>query len=715
MPPSLSRYKKMSVRQKILIVFLFLSLVSLIITGIMAYITISGMGQNAKESSDTLGISAVKDSALSLQHEAEKNLVRTAVDQATIIQLNFDDTAREIDILAAQAVSLQDNPPLQPVTPSFTRNNPPNDPLSGTVVIIVPGSTATPGSYEYRTLAGMDDLLKAMYVADEDLNSTYIATDSGIMRIYPWSNVNPFDYDPRDRGWFVSAKNSSGTVWSEPYVDASGNGLIVTCSHAVPTTNGSWVIAADVTTDTIKQNIQNLMLDSSGYGVLLDSRGNVIISPDISAGNTTWNETFKTENVLDDPNPKMVKIGQKMIAGESGIDHVWIDQEEFYVAYEPVKTLNWSFALFLPASQILAPVISTESKIINSTRISSEYIENQTTLFLQIFAGLIFILLIAVILLSVMLARVITRPVELLRQGTVALGKGDLDYHLHLKTGDEFEELASSFNAMTADLKKNIEDLRHTTAEKERYAKEMEVAKEIQDTFLPASPPRIPGIELAATTIPAMEIGGDLYDFIPLKENQWGFEIADVSGKGVSAALFMALCRTLIHVSGSTESDPSVVLQKANRLIYEDGRSSMFITVFYGVLDPVRMTFTYVNAGHNPPLLVRRNPPGIQMLEEGRCIAMGVVPEIEIIHKVLDLEPGDLLVLYTDGVNEAFNGFDEEFGEERLAEYVQHHCNDPVQKILDGLIDEIRTFCGSAPQSDDITLVVVRVQERDQK
>jgi sigma-B regulation protein RsbU (phosphoserine phosphatase) len=707
---SLSRYKKMSVRQKILVIFLFLSLLSLFITGLVAFITISGIGQNAKDSSDALGVSAVKESSISIQQEAEKNLKRTAIDQANIIQLNFDDTARETDILAAQAVTLQNNPPFLPVTPSLTRNTPPKDPLSGTVVIIVPGSTASPQSEEYRTLAGMDDLLRAMYVADEDLNSTYVATDSGIMRIYPWSDRNPLDYDPRDRDWFVSAKNSTGHVWSEPYVDASGNGLMVTCSHAVSTNNGTWVIASDVSTETIKQNIQNLMLNSSGYGILVDSRGNVIISPDISAGSTKWDEPFKTKNVLVDPNPKIVEIGRKMIDGESGIDHVSLDQGEFYVAYEPVKSLNWSFAIFLPASQIFAPVIATDSKIINSTRISSEYIEAQTTWFLKIFAGLSLILLIVVILLSVMLARIITRPVELLRQGTVALGKGDLDYRLSIETGDEFEELAHSFNSMTADLKKNIEDLRNTTAEKERYVKEMEIAKEIQDTFLPASTPRIHGIELAAVTIPAMEIGGDLYDFIPLKENQWGFEIADVSGKGVSAALFMALCRTLIRVSGSTETDPSLVLQQANRLIYEDGRSSMFITVFYAVIDPVTRTFTYVNAGHNPPLLVRREHPEIQILEDGRCIALGVVPEVEIVPKKLFLEPGDLIVMYTDGVTEAFNRLDEDFGEVRLAEYVKNHREAPVQEILDGFIDEIRLFCGSAPQSDDITLIVMRVQ-----
>ncbi len=709
MRPGISLIKGLSVRKKIIILFLSLSLITLLITGLVAFVTISDIGNYAEQSSSALGVAAVNDSTVALQQAAESNLMRLATDQAEITQLSFDDTASELEILAAQAVSLQNNPPFLPIIPSFTRNSPPNDPFRGTVVLLAPGSTATSQSDEYRTLAGMDDLLMAMYRADTELTGIYVATDSGIMRTYPWNGKTEPDYDPRVRDWFIRAKNASGPVWSEPYVDAAGHGLIVTCSRSVPTKYGTWVIATDVTTDTINQNILGLTLDGSGYAVLMDSGGNVISRPGLSAGNTTWNEAFATDNVFESTNPQLVETGRKMVAGMSGIDHVRIDNSEIYIAYAPVKTLNWSFALSMPASHIVAPVKTTESKIIESTRISGEHIDAQTTRILQLFAGLIFILVIIIILLSVLLARIIAQPVELLRQGTVALGKGDLDFHLTIETGDEFEMLAHSFNTMAADLKQNIETLRRTTAEKERYAKEMEIAKEIQNNFLPEFIPEIPGIELAAATLPAMEIGGDLYDFIPVTGDRWGLAIADVSGKGVSAALFMALCSTIIRVSSGAEADPSVVLKHANQLIYADGRSSMFITLFYGVFDPAKRTFTYVNAGHNPPMIVRGDPPNVGTIEEGRCIALGVVADVSVTSAERVLEPGDLIVMYTDGVTEAFNLQDQEFGEDRLVTYLQKHRNYPVQEIINGLIDEIRRFCGSAPQSDDITLVIVRV------
>jgi sigma-B regulation protein RsbU (phosphoserine phosphatase) len=714
MTPEISRFKGMSVREKILILFLALSLISLLITGMLAFVTISRIGNYSEQSLSELGQDAVNDSTVALINEAEINLKRLANDQAQITQLSFDDTAAEIDILAAQAVSLPNNPPFIPSTPSFTRNNSPQNPLSGTVVLIAPGSTATPQSDEYRTLAGMNDLLKAMKDADTDLKATYIATDSGILRMYPWTNKHEATYDPRIRTWFVNAKKTSGTVWSGPYVGATDSSVMFTCSRAIPTKYGTWVVASDVTVETINKNFDSLMLDSSGYAVLVDSEGNVISSPHLSAGNTKWNEAFPTKNIFNNYNPEMVKIGRKMVAGESGIDHFWIDDEvykgEIYIAYAPVKSLNWSFAISVPASHIIEPALMTGIKIENKTQEISENIDALTARMLHVLVGLFFILLIVVILLSVKLTKVITRPIELLRQGTVALGKGDLDYHLTIETGDEFEELAHSFNEMAKDLKQNIDDLRITTAEKERYAKEMEIAKEIQDNFLPEYTPKIPGIELAATTLPAMEIGGDLYDFIPVQKELWGLTIADVSGKGVSAALFMALCSTVIRVSGSAEADPSVVLERANQLIYADGRSSMFITLFYGVLDPANRKFTYVNAGHNPPMLVRGDPICVQTLEEARGIALGVVPEVKIKYSEILLEPDDLIVMYTDGITEAFNPEDEEFGEERLMDYLKNHRNDPVQGIIDGLIDEVRRFCGSRPQSDDITLVIVRVE-----
>jgi sigma-B regulation protein RsbU (phosphoserine phosphatase) len=361
--------------------------------------------------------------------------------------------------------------------------------------------------------------------------------------------------------------------------------------------------------------------------------------------------------------------------------------------------------------EIIAPAVATRGKIITATHAAREHINDETNMVRDIFTVSFFILLAVVVVLAVLFARVITKPVESLKAATTALGEGNLDYHVAIRTGDEFEELGESFNRMAADLRKNLEDLRRTTAEKERYTKELEIAKSIQKSFLPDTVPSIPGFEIAAFTLPAMEIGGDFYDFIQVSDDRWGLVIADVSGKGVSAAIFMALSRTLMHASGGTHPDPKAAVRRANRLIHAEAKSSMFVTLFYGVLDARKMTLSYVNAGHNPPLLVRGEPASVLSLEgKGAPMALGVRPDVYMEEDILGLQRGDLVVMYTDGVTEALNEKDEIFGEERLTGFVRANRSRPAQENITALVQEIKRFIGDAPQSDDITLLVLQVK-----
>jgi sigma-B regulation protein RsbU (phosphoserine phosphatase) len=706
---SISSRFRFNVRAKILIVFLTLAIVALLITGYVAFFSISAVGNTAETNSLGLGQEAVNETTIALQTSAEEHLVRIASDQAEVTNVLFEDTDSEMEILAAATAMLPDSSPRVPLVPSFGRTDQPADPHNAVLVLLLPGSRVTANDSEYKALGGINDLLVAVYRADENMSSTYVVTGSGILRIYPWVAMTDQVEDFRERPWFLGAGNSSDVYWSAPYVDSAGHGLVVTAAKAVPTKYGTWVIGSDVTVDVINAEFLNRTLGNEGYAVLVDSKGNIISRPGMSAGNSSLDEPFVQENVFDSSDPGLLAAGRNMTAGKTGVEKVRINGSDNYVAYAPVASRNWSFAVSMPVNVITAPVDATRDKINIASRNASLQINRQTTQFLWIFASLFLLLLLMVVLLAFWLARIITRPVESLKEGTIALGRGNLDYRLDIRTGDEFEDLAGAFNHMAADLRQKIEDLRRTTAEKERYTKEMEIAKEIQENFLPESAPQIPEAEIAATTIPAMEIGGDLYDFIPAGGDRWAFVIADVSGKGVSAALFMALSRTLIHAAGGACADPTAAIRQANRQIYEDGRSSMFVTVFYSVFDPGKMTFSYVNAGHNPPLLVRGDPPVTQVLEGGG-IALGVVPVVDIPSKTVSLLPGDLIVMYTDGVTEAFNEQELAFGEDRLAASVTRNRSRPVEEIMALLLDDIRRFCGTAAQSDDITLIVIRVK-----
>ena len=247
-----------------------------------------------------------------------------------------------------------------------------------------------------------------------------------------------------------------------------------------------------------------------------------------------------------------------------------------------------------------------------------------------------------------------------------------------------------------------------------RTEQELSTAWKIQASFLPDSVPEVPGWELSASLDPARQTSGDFYDFIPLPGGRLGVVIADVADKGMGAALFMALSRTLIRTYASDNPDcPEDALVAANRRIVEDTRSDMFVTVFFGVLDPATGLFRYSTAGHNPPVWMRRGPARAELLSISRGLPLGVFPDIQLRCDGVQLEPGDRLVLYTDGVTEAQNAQGEFFETHRLLRVTQGQLDASAAGVRDAIVTAVHDFAGDAPQFDDIALVVVARQPLD--
>ncbi|OGO59816.1 MAG: stage II sporulation protein E [Chloroflexi bacterium RBG_19FT_COMBO_48_23] len=268
--------------------------------------------------------------------------------------------------------------------------------------------------------------------------------------------------------------------------------------------------------------------------------------------------------------------------------------------------------------------------------------------------------------------------------------------------------------AIFAFIIRNLITERRTAEEKESYRRElerteyeMETARGIQQSFLPESPPIIEGFELAALNLPARQVGGDFYDFIPVSEGKWGIIIADVSGKGVPAALFMALSRTLVRANVADNPTASQAMQKANRLISQEAKMGMFVTLFYAVLDPKKRRLQYVNAGHNPPFVVKKSSGDVILLRASG-IAMGVIDDVSLEEKEIELDSNDIVVFYTDGITEAINSAGEQFGEKRLVETINRNADLPVKDLVGRVKDEVFTFAQDQPQFDDFTLVILK-------
>ncbi len=248
------------------------------------------------------------------------------------------------------------------------------------------------------------------------------------------------------------------------------------------------------------------------------------------------------------------------------------------------------------------------------------------------------------------------------------------------------------------------------SAERLRMQQELDVAREIQESFLPSGSPEIPGLAVASYWQAARQVSGDFYDFIPRDDGTWGILIADVADKGVPAALFMALSRTILRTVGINRRDPAEVLMRVNEIINYDAESDLFVTVFYAVWDPKTGYLSYANGGHNPPLLLKANGDHSWLRAPG--IALGIVPEIEIPSNTLEVEPGDTLVLYTDGVTEAVNTDLDEYGTERLNWTARSLHTQAPQAIVGGITESVREHTGDTPQFDDVTMVILQRNEQ---
>jgi len=238
---------------------------------------------------------------------------------------------------------------------------------------------------------------------------------------------------------------------------------------------------------------------------------------------------------------------------------------------------------------------------------------------------------------------------------------------------------------------------------------DLQTAREIQQAILPKVFPPFPErseFSIFASMIAAKEVGGDFFDFFMIDNERLGFVIGDVSGKGVTAAIFMAVSRTLIRATGLKGISTNECMNYVNRLLCNESVSCMFVTVFYGILNTTTGVVEYVNAGHNPPYILSGNE--VRKVEMTNDTILGCLEDVIYHSKKAQLIPGDMLLLYTDGVTEAFNIHDELYGEERLENYLKSHMDHPLEDVIKDSIKDVTEFSSGIPQSDDITLMAIK-------
>jgi phosphoserine phosphatase RsbU/P len=337
-------------------------------------------------------------------------------------------------------------------------------------------------------------------------------------------------------------------------------------------------------------------------------------------------------------------------------------------------------------------------------------------LVLVLVAVLFLIIQFVALVMGLALARSITSSIHELFMGTERVRHGDFTHRIEIKSNDQLGELAGSFNQMIG----SIENLLQTAAEKKRLDEELRIARQIQMSLLPRGPLDVPGLAVTALCVPAREVGGDYYDFFPLSDDKLGVLIADVSGKGTSAALYMAELKGLVLSLSQIYQSPRQLLLEVNRIISANLDSRSFITMTYGVLDLAGRTMTYARAGHTPLIHMhsgRGDGTRVQILVPSGMVLGLRIPGAEdkfselLEEDRLQLETGDVIVLYTDGITEAMNLNQDLFGDARLSQIVEEHGHLESGELRERILREIEAFVGTADQHDDMTMILLKIEQ----
>lgn len=496
-----------------------------------------------------------------------------------------------------------------------------------------------------------------------------------------------YDYPCMD--WYLIPKMLKQDYWSEPYYD-DGGGNIIMSTYSKPLYNNQGelyaIFIASISLSQFTDNISLMKPYPTSYTYLLSRNGSFLTHEDRSKilNETVFAESFATDNRAQE------QIGHDMLAGQTGtmrFNNLGTDSYAFYTA---IPETGWSVCTVCPSRIILQELDSTSRKII--------------------YTFLIGILILFIIVYSII--RRLVRPLEQFSQSAREIATGRFDVTLpQVYSKDEIKDLHDSLAYMQKSLSAYVNELKETTAHKERIESELSIAREIQMGMIPKIFPPYPDrndVDLHAILHPAKEVGGDLYDFY-MDGNRLYFLIGDVSGKGVPASLFMAITRSLFRTLSHQVDSPAKIVTEMNNSISNSNESNMFVTLIVGILDLSTGKMKICNAGHNPPILIHPDKH-VSFLEFPTQIFVGVIDSSTYTDTEITLEKGSKLFLYTDGVTEAENAEKELYGDEKLQKLLSDNASSDVRTIVNVIVTSIADHVQEAEASDDLTILLIQYE-----
>ena len=660
--------KRKSIRRKVQNLVLLISVVALDVTsavGIFSMITIQRESEGA------------------LVSQMEQNLTNITSGRAEMANAVLSDYADDVENSASYISRLYKNP-----TDYFPRSVLPSMKENGGVLAMQralrdEAVQITDVMSELELLGNTEAMWNAIILSKKRIITTiYLGTESGFLLSYDTnSDLTPESgkelyYDYTKSGWYTLAKEKKSVCFTDVYHDTYGRGMMITCAAPFYDADGNFagVTAMDILIEDLYRAVVDIHLGEDSYAFIMNDSWEILTPPGKSA---EVHGDFDAVSAF------------KVFAQEAG---TLLTNSRIYYAHAPIKFTGWKLFVRIPERVILLPVASVNRRIIFT---------------ILSFVGLFGLTIALAVVAARTFSAKLTEPIISLERDVNTISGGNLDYRAEIRSNDEIGDLAKSFNDMAASLKDYVKNLAAVTAEKERIGAELDIASQIQLNMLPRNFPESKEFEIFASMTPAKEVGGDFYDFFFIDEDHLGLVMADVSGKGVPAALFMAIAKALIRTRSMLGGTPSEILADVNSQLCEGNDADLFVTVWLGILELSTGKVTASNAGHEYPAIYRKDE-GYSLFKTKQSPAVATMDGLRFKTSEFELKAGDNLYLYTDGVAEATNIHEELYGTDRMIEALNSTIGMSAKEILSVMKKSVDDFTGEAPQFDDITMISLR-------
>ena len=623
-----------------------------------------------------------------------------------------------VQILADNAENLLQTPELYSARPFAL----PDASMEGKISLQLVGETnrmpEDPAVLEKLSLlANLSDLMTALY-RNAGTGSVYIAVPEGYMlcvddkadaRIDEQGNVLTIPI--RERPWYLGAAQSDSIFFTDVLKDTFTGEIGITCT--IPIRQDGRLIAvaaADLFLDQMEEAVSNSG-DVVHYTCIINNQGHVVFSPQ-NQGTLRARTAEEAVDLRSSEQADLAAFVRDALNGATGVRELDLDGDRVYLAGAPVKTLGWAVVSVVDKAATERPTIMMQEQFDSTLNEAATIYNKNLDRSKQTIIVLILLILIMGLTAGDRLSRRIVRPLEHMTNRVRSLGGKNLQFQMEeeYRTGDEIEVLAESFSALSAKTLQYVDQVKRVTAEKERIGAELTMANAIQRSQLPRLFPPFPNrheFNLFATMKPAKEVGGDFYDFFMVDNDHVALVMADVSGKGVPAALFMMVTRMLIKSRLQSGESVAEALTNVNRQLCENNELGYFVTVWLAVLEISTGKGVAVNAGHEHPVL-RRSDGKYELVLYRHSLAVAAMDGVRFRQHEFQLCPGDSFFVYTDGVTEATNGEHELFGTDRMLEALNKEPDAEPDQLLKNVMDDIHRFMDGEDQFDDITMMCLK-------